>query len=49
MNIVILIGAECVFNQCDFGKRLKVLRIKMSLTQKEIALKIGVSEQAISK
>lgn len=38
-----------MFDQCDFGKRLKMFRVKMNLTQKETALKIGVSEQAISK
>lgn len=38
-----------MFNQYDFGKRLKMFRAKMNLTQKETALKIGVSEQAISK
>lgn len=38
-----------MLNQCDFGKRLKMFRVKMKLTQKETALKIGVSEQAISK
>lgn len=38
-----------MFDQGAFGKRLKMLRTKMKLTQKETALKIGVSEQAISK
>lgn len=38
-----------MFDQYDFGKRLKMFRSKMSLTQNEIALKIGVSEQAVSK
>lgn len=38
-----------MFNQYDFGKRLKMFRTKMNLTQTEIALKIGVSSQAISK
>lgn len=38
-----------MFNQSDFGKRLKMFRVKMNLTQKETALKIGVSEQAVSK
>ena len=38
-----------MFNQSDFGQRLKTFRVKMNLTQKETALKIGVSEQAISK
>jgi len=38
-----------MFNQIDFGKRLKTFRRQMNLTQKEIAAKIGVSEQALSK
>ncbi|MDE6844994.1 MAG: helix-turn-helix domain-containing protein [Lachnospiraceae bacterium] len=38
-----------MFNQKDFGKRLRDFRKRRDLTQKEIAMKIGVSEQAISK
>ncbi|MCI9072289.1 MAG: helix-turn-helix transcriptional regulator [Lachnospiraceae bacterium] len=36
-------------NHVDFGKRLKYFRKSKNLTQKEIAFRIGVSEQAISK
>lgn len=38
-----------MFNQAYFGKRLKMLRRRMNLTQNEVASKIGVSEQAVSK
>ncbi len=38
-----------MFNQVDFGKRVKSFRLRKNFTQKEIALRIGVSEQAISK
>ena len=38
-----------MFNQDDFGKRLREFRKRKNLTQKEIAMKIGVSEQALSK
>lgn len=38
-----------MFNQYDFGKRLKAFRKRANLTQKETAMKIGTSEQAISK
>ncbi len=38
-----------MFNQVDFGKRVKSFRLRKNYTQKEIALRIGVSEQAISK
>ncbi len=38
-----------MFNQVDFGKRVKSFRLRKNYTQKDIALKIGVSEQAISK
>lgn len=38
-----------MFTQIDFGKRLKEFRKRKNLTQKEIAMKIGVSEQALSK
>lgn len=43
------IGSVFMFDQSVFGKRLRMFRTKMKLTQKETALKIGVSEQAISK
>lgn len=36
-------------NHVDFGKRLKFFRKSKNFTQKEIAFRIGVSEQAISK
>ncbi|MDE7225182.1 MAG: helix-turn-helix domain-containing protein [Acetatifactor sp.] len=38
-----------MFNQVDFGKRLRLFRKKKNFTQKEIAVRIGVSEQAVSK
>ena len=38
-----------MFNQADFGKRLRLFRKKKNFTQKEIAFRIGVSEQAVSK
>lgn len=38
-----------MFWQMDFGKRIKEFRKRMGLTQKEAAMKIGVSEQALSK
>lgn len=38
-----------MFNQNDFGKRLRKFRKCRNLTQKEVAMKIEVSEQAISK
>lgn len=38
-----------MFNQTDFGKRVKMFRQKKNYSQKEIALRIGVSEQAVSK
>ena len=38
-----------MFHQIDFGERLKEFRNRMHLTQKEAAMKIGVSEQASSK
>lgn len=38
-----------MFHQVDFGKRLKTFRKRMNFTQKDIAFKIGVSEQAVSK
>lgn len=38
-----------MFNQSEFGKKVKELRLKKNYTQKEIAVRIGVSEQAISK
>lgn len=38
-----------MFNQADFGKRVKELRTRNNYSQKEVALRIGVSEQAVSK
>lgn len=38
-----------MFNQVDFGKRLKEFRERKKLTQKEASMKIGISEQAFSK
>ncbi len=38
-----------MFNQSDFGKRVRAFRQKNNYSQKETALKIGVSEQAVSK
>lgn len=38
-----------MLNQKDFGKRLREFRKRSNLTQKELAAKIEVSEQAISK
>lgn len=38
-----------MFNQADFGKRVREFRTKKNYSQKEIALRIGVSEQAVSK
>ena len=38
-----------MFDQIAFGKRLKEFRKRINLTQKEAAIKIGVSEQALSK
>jgi len=38
-----------MFTQSDFGKRLRTLRNQKKMTQKEVAAKIGVSDQAISK
>lgn len=38
-----------MFNQADFGKRVRSFRIRNNYSQKEIALRIGVSEQAVSK
>ena len=38
-----------MFNQVDFGKRLKTFRKAKNFTQKEVAFRIGVSEQAVSK
>lgn len=38
-----------MLNHVDFGKRLKYFRKSKNFTQKEIAFRIGVSEQAISK
>jgi len=38
-----------MFHQTDFGKRIKEFRKRINLSQKETAMKIGVSEQALSK
>lgn len=38
-----------MFHQEDFGKRIKLFRKAKGFTQKEIAFRIGVSEQAVSK
>lgn len=38
-----------MFSQMDFGERLRLFRKKRKFTQKEVALGIGVSEQAVSK
>lgn len=38
-----------MFHQIDFGKRVKEFRKRNNLSQKEAAMKIGVSEQALSK
>ncbi|MBD5103885.1 MAG: helix-turn-helix transcriptional regulator [Ruminococcaceae bacterium] len=38
-----------MFNQVDFGKRVKSFRIKNNYSQKELGFRIGVSEQAVSK
>lgn len=38
-----------MFTQNDFGKRLREFRKRRNMTQKEVATKIGVSEQALSK
>lgn len=38
-----------MFDQVDFGKRLREFRERKKFTQKEVSVKIGVSEQAVSK
>ncbi len=38
-----------MFNQVDFGKRVKSFRLKNEYSQKEVAFRIGVSEQGVSK
>jgi len=38
-----------MFNQTDFGERIKTFRLRNHYSQKEIANRIGVSEQAVSK
>lgn len=38
-----------MISQADFGERLKSFRKTKNFTQKEIAFRIGVSEQAVSK
>ena len=38
-----------MFNSTDFGKKVRENRTRKNYSQKEIALRIGVSEQAVSK
>ena len=38
-----------MFSQIEFGNKLKAIRRKKNLTQKEVAFSLGVSEQAVSK
>lgn len=38
-----------MFNQVDFGKRVRSFRLKNNYSQKELGFRIGVSEQAVSK
>ncbi len=38
-----------MFDQAEFGKRIRELRGKRGLSQREAALQMGVSEQAVSK
>lgn len=38
-----------MFDQVNFGKRLREFRERKMLTQKEVSVKTGVSEQAVSK
>lgn len=38
-----------MFSQIEFGNKLKTIRKKKNLTQKEVAFSLGVSEQAVSK
>ncbi len=38
-----------MFDQADFGKRIREFRGKRGLSQREAALQMGVSEQAVSK
>lgn len=45
----IITGGNIMFDQVDFGKRVKEFRTRNNYSQKEIALRIGVSEQAVSK
>ena len=46
---IIITGGNIMFNQVNFGKRVKEFRTRNNYSQKEIALRIGVSEQAVSK
>ncbi len=46
---IIITGGSIMFDQVDFGKRVKEFRTRNNYSQKEIALRIGVSEQAVSK
>jgi len=43
------LGGEKMFNQAAFGEKLKSHRKMKNLTQEEVAEKIGVSGQAVSK
>lgn len=38
-----------MFDQVDFGKRVREFRMRNDYSQREVALRIGVSEQAVSK
>lgn len=46
---IIITGGNIMFNQVDFGKRVKEFRARNNYSQKKIAFRIGVSEQAVSK
>lgn len=49
MQKIIITGGNIMFNQVNFGKRVKEFRTRNNYSQKETALRIGVSEQAVSK
>ncbi len=38
-----------MFNQVDFGKRIRSFRLKNNYSQRELGFRIGVSEQSVSK
>lgn len=46
---IIITGGNVMFNQVDFGKRVRSFRSRNNYSQKELAFRIGVSEQAVSK